>query len=138
VGVWTDATLRTAFSLRCDANNRAFMFKDSVNNQRGWIYNSGGVGGVRVEAPISTTDWWCAAMTWSNGANQAIAYANGVQVGAPIAPIGAWAGLLVNGRTNIGADNAVGPTLVWHGWLAHCAVWNRVLAPAEVVRLATV
>jgi len=135
-GVWTDGVNRMGLEILADGNNRMLYYKHSGNNQFTWLYVANADFDQRNYTPFSTTNWFCAAITWSDSSNQAIAYINGVQIGAALTPIGTWAGVPINTRTNIGCENTVGPTLVWHGWLAHCVIWNYVLPTGALLKLA--
>jgi len=48
-----------------------------------------------------------------------------------------WVGALSAANTVIGAQST-GATSPWDGKIAHCAIWNRALAPAEIAALATI
>lgn len=137
VGVWTDAASRHVFTLAVDANNRAYYRKDTVANQLHWRYAAGGVTLNRTRAGENTTNWFHIAITWSAAANQVICYFDGVQEGAVLVGLGVFVGALLAANTVIGAWSTA-PTQAWHGWLAHCAAWDRPLTPAEVAQLAVV
>ena len=137
-GVWTDGATRAAIDLRgVVGTDNYIQRKDNVNNRLDWLYRSsaGGILQTRSEAGVSTTDWMCLIFTVSVASNQAIAYRNGSQVGAALAGILAWGGLLGATQACVGAQNTT-PADVWHGWCAHAALWNRVLPSAEVTALA--
>jgi len=136
--VWTDGLLRYKVYLYCDANNRYFTRKQDVNNQiRG--LGAAGAGQASIDVAYTSADWFVTVDTWSDGnnADEFKYYLNGAQQGATSAALNNWAGALNGNLTQIGAATQV-PTAVWHGWLAHCAVWDRVLTPAEVLELATI
>jgi len=76
-------------------------------------------------------------MTWSKSADQMKAYYAGGQTGATQTVLGNWTEALSATRSNIGARSTT-PDQIWNGYLAHCAIWNRALAPAEIAALAVV
>ena len=134
VGVWTDGALRYAYNWNRDGNNNIYNRKDNVNNQIRWRYLAGGV--VNTNAPASALlTWMHLAITWDSVANEVRTFYNGAQVGAPLAPLGVWAGALA--AATIGAQTPV-PALLWQGGLAHCAVWNTAQSPAIIATLALV
>jgi hypothetical protein len=65
------------------------------------------------------------------------AYINGAQVGTTQTSLGTWSGALDSAQTCIGAANTT-PASVHSGWLAHPAIWNVALTPAEVAWLSQV
>lgn len=138
VGVWTDTVLRSLLTLRVNVNNYVLIAKSNVNNTRDWYYRANAVSDLSTEAAVTSLDWACHFLTWSDSGDQALAYIDGAQNGVAMAPIETWAGALVNGRTNIGADNTVGPANVFHGWEGPCGIWTRVLPLAEIASLSLV
>jgi len=138
VGIWTDGSADQCFRFDVNANNVLSTYKDSVNNQFGFYYRAGGGVAVTVNlAGLTTIDWMHIGMTWSRSAGasgEMKAYFAGVQTGATQINIGNWVG---NPQVFIGAGSVI-PSLPWYGWLAHCAVWDRALAPAEIADLAVV
>ena len=138
VGVWTDGTRRDMLFTQVNASNIIIIRRLVANNAIDWNYIAGGVTENIALGALTTTDWMHIGMTWSlsAGANGEVkAYYNGAQSGATQVTLGAWAGAIIN--ATIGATNVV-PSNVWNGYLAHCAVWNRALAPAEIAALAVV
>lgn len=130
-GVWTDGSVRRIINLYASALDLVEIQLPAGVNTLRFRYRAGGVAEV-VSVTTSTTDWFCGALTWSASADEVRAYLNGVQQGATQVGLGVWAGNLLNNRTNIGCNNTVGPTEVWHGYTAHGAVWDRALTPQEL------
>jgi len=129
---WVDGISRRSINFEPDVNNYAYSRKNFNANQLRHVYAGNAVGGG-VNTAHAEIVWMPLAMTWNGAAMQA--YANGVADGAPVA-INAWAvPLAVNAV--IGARTTV-PVEPWHGYLAHCALWNRVLSLPEIQALATV
>jgi hypothetical protein len=135
-GVWADGIVRRFITLQVDANNRVYIEKVAGANTFGMNYIAGGTAKTRNRT-TSTTAWFHACLTWSAGADQVIAYFNGVQEGATLTGLGVWVGSIVSTNANIGA-NATTPTSVWSGFLAHAAVWNTPLSAVQVAALAQV
>jgi len=139
VGIWTDATQRFLFYLYSDANNR-YRAQRVITNSRLQATGIAGAGACTVNRDgLADTGWMPVVITWSDGANadELIYYYNGVAVAAPCATMNNWAGALAAAFTLIGAGTNV-PTLVWHGWLSHMAVWDTVLPPATITELSTI
>lgn len=142
VGVWTDTFSRHALNFQRSTGvaNTIHVRKDNANNQFQWNYTAGGAAAIINRTPETTIDWVCVTLTWSDQANadETKAFWNGVQEGATSAAAGVWAvGALHATRTCIGAYGTA-PSSVYHGWLAHAAVWDRVLTQPEITALATV
>ena len=137
VGVWTDGTLRIAARLYVNGTNYAQLARSGVNSTLAYDYTAGGVYDGVALGGLATTTWMQLGVTWSAAADQVRAYHNGIQTGATQTVLGAWAGALDAARTIIGAA-VTPPAALWSGWLAHCIVWDRALAPAEIAALAVV
>ena len=133
-GIWTDGNPHHAWHIYRGVNDRVQQSKRVTNNNVQQIHKGSGVFAIINNAGHAETDWTCWALTWNVGGNL-IAYIGGAQDGPATPGVTAWAGPVVTAQ--IGSDTAA-PTFPWHGWLAHCAFWNRVLAPAEILALATV
>ena len=84
---------------------------------------------------MTSTDWMHLGLTWSRVADQVKVFYNGAQSGATATGLNAWAGVVTNTQCLIGAASTA-PTLVTSGTIAHVAVWNRALTPAEIAALA--
>lgn len=132
-GVWTDGTHDYVLQLYVDADNAVFMRKTDVNNSLLWRYEAGAVVESRTTAGHSDTDWIHMGITWSKTNDEVRPYKNGVQEGATMDTLGNWAGALSAVNCYIGAWAGLNQ---WHGWLAHCAVWNRALGAGEIADLA--
>lgn len=139
-GVWTDGAFRYSFNLWVDVNNHVNIQKMNVNNTIRFRYMAGGVADDVTVGGLTRTDWMVLLVSWSASAGitgEVRAYIDGIQQGITQVGLGVWAGNLGNTTTCIGAANTI-PTFVWHGYLAHCAVWDRALSPAQIAGLAVV
>lgn len=137
--VWTDAAFRRIAILRADGNNRILLARTNVNNNITLYHIAGGVNS-NVAFSVFVTTFFHVAITWSDsaGANGEVkVYLNAVQQGLTQAGQGVWAGNLNALTCLIGADDQV-PSIVWKGYLAHSAVWDRPLTQPEIADLATV
>lgn len=134
-GVWTDGTTRFIMRIQPDPDNRVQMFRNAANNTLAWLYRSGGTITQVKNAGYSAVNWFHLALTWAAVADEVKAYYNGTQAGATVNGLGVWAG--VPSLSVIGAAT-IPPINVWDGYLAHAAVWNRALTPAEIADLAVV
>jgi len=132
-GVWADGADRMVTFVGQLLIRFVDIFKDNPNNINAQRVVPANVRGVAwVAAP--TTTWMCLAVTWSVAANEVRCYWDGAQQGAPqIGPV-AWG---ANPITQAWIGSLL-PLVRWHGWLAHCAVWDSALAPAAMADLASI
>lgn len=135
-GVWTDGTQRYVFSMATSGpQERIWMYKTTSNGVFQFTSRVGGTEKGVSASSQSSTAWMHVAMTWSDSGDAMIAYINGAQTGATQTGIGTGsANNLVTTTSCIGAGSTT-PTLIWHGWIAHVALWNRPLTPTEVANL---
>jgi hypothetical protein len=136
VGAWTDGTNRKIFRFASDASNVITIQKFNTANDLYFVYKAGGVSLIRIKTDTSETGWMPLALTWSKTANEAKAFFNGVQEGATLTGLGYWANLLAPTVTMIACNTAANQC--WDGWIAHCAVWDSALSPANIADLAVV
>jgi hypothetical protein len=132
-GFWTDGTTPYLVMLRVNASNRLYLQK-SGNNRLYWAYVAWGTIESVAREPTTETGWMALGLTWSKTADQVIAYYNGAQTGSTQTGLNTWSGSLSSTETVIGASNTT-PSSGWNGYLAHCALWNRALTPAEMASL---
>jgi len=130
---WDGATQRYigTFVDTTDWNELVQMYKPANQFFR-FRYKAGGVQDDVDKAGVTTAAWVHAAVTWSSSADELKGYWNGTQEGATQGTLGAWAGTL--DRAIIGAGT-VTPTLVWSGYIAHFAIWDRVLSLPDIQHL---
>jgi hypothetical protein len=138
-GVWTDGTVRAGVGIyHTDAVQRIVnISKSSANNTLFFQRFVNAVVKQHTVTPITTTDWFNVFYTWSEAADEVRAFIDGVEQGVALNAIQNWAGNLNTIRTCIGA-RATTPLDPWDGYLAHAALWNVVLTPAQIATLATV
>ena len=135
VGIWTDGAQHYLAQLRADANDYFVMAKAVANNRLIHTYRAGGVSEILLEDAVSTTAWSCHVVTWDKtGTGNAISYRDSTPINT-LAIANNWTANLT--LAVIGAQNVV-PNNAWHGWLAHCALWDRPLSVAEITALAAV
>lgn len=137
-GVWVDGLNHYAMHLYADAANYVRIVKDAANNRLRWYYGAGGVAESVTLNGVNTLDWMQLGITWSASADEVRAFYNGVQTGLTQTVLGVWAGNLVAGYTLVGAYRVLPLTFVWNGYLAHAAVWDTAIAPAEFADLYTI
>lgn len=137
IGVWTDGIARRLFNLRVDGNNRMYVSTTVGGNALFWAYIAGGVARTVALGGLAELNWMCAGITCtaSVGTGEMRAYYNGIQTGLTQVALGAWAGLLDPIRTVIG-DQLVPPPVSWHGWEAHCVIFDYAVPPAGMWDLA--
>lgn len=136
-GVWTDGVARRLVNLEVNGSNYMILHKPS-NNTLQAIYRAGAVSkSVSVGSLGARLGFISLGMTVSAAADEARVFIDGAQTGSTQTGLGAWAGTLFSWATVIGAANAT-PTLGWHGWLGHAALWSKALTPAQVAALSVV
>jgi hypothetical protein len=135
-GIWTDATTRYIAYLKVDSGNYLRFYKTTTDNQ----FIIARAASTHAEQ-ISTTSmggstaWHCILMHWDDaGTNEVRHYIDGSQVGSTIEAY-TFVGSLASDQSLAGAGTSV-PNYVWDGYLAHLALWDRVLTPAEISMLA--
>jgi hypothetical protein len=135
MSVWTDGNYHRFVRLdRASAIHRITLMKDMANNTLIWDYVANSVIKRVSDLTHADTNWHFMAVTWSLAANQMKAYFDGAQIGSTQTGLGTWAaGSLDNAM--LGALNTT-PTNVHKGWLAHAALWTRVLSDSEILSLA--
>lgn len=135
-GVWSDGVERYVARLRADTNNYVRNQKHTAQGDWRWIYKAG--GSIEAQTPtLSSTAWFHAAITWSDSADQVKYYIDGTQSGSTDTSVGTWVGSLGSTTTVIGSSMST-PSDVWHGYLAHVAVWTSALTQPQLAALATV
>jgi hypothetical protein len=137
-GVWSDATARSAVTLRADSNNRVNIQKATGTNNMQIFYVANSVSKSASLAVGPGTGWFHMALTWSKAADQVKAYVNGVQTGTTLTGLGTWAGSLDSARVTLGAGASDVIVSVWSGNLAHVALWTTPLTAAQIANLAKV
>lgn len=134
-GVWSDSTHRWLYAIGVDTNNQVYLqCPTAVNN----LYARYRAGGTLESTTLTTssTAWMQIIQTWSLTAHQYIVYLN-ASPKTPEVNLGTWVGNLVVEKCVLG-DNGLIHTYPWHGWIAHAAVFDKVLTPAQVTDLAVV
>ncbi len=134
-GVWSDGAVRRVAYLQANASNAIAIYRNTVNGDVGIGRNAGGWKTINAQG-LSHLGWIAWVVTWSTGADTLVGYLNGASIGQA-SGLGAWAGSLASTTTCIGATNTT-VSHPWHGSLAHCALWNRALSPAEVAALSRI
>ena len=134
-GNWTDATIRFFTIERADGNNSYAFFKSNTANTITFQIRHGGVFKDVSVGSLSSLSWLHLALTVDDDADEAKAFINGVQVGSPQTGLGTWAGALASAQVVLGAFNTGGANS-HHGSMAHDAVFDYALSPAQVADLA--
>lgn len=137
--VWSDGVTRRAFSIgdALGANQISMRTEGATPNSFWWRRWAGGAVKGISNLAISDTDWMTMGMTWSEAADQLIAYYNGAQQGATQTGLGTFVGPPDSSRCVIGANDTT-PTNVWSGWLGDLIlVMGVVPSPAQMASLHT-
>jgi len=141
VGVWTDGAARYMVELGNGSTARVAILKNTTNNALTTRYIAGGVTKSHNIGSLSSTSWIHWALTWDKNAGASgefKLFQNGSQVGGTQTGLGVWDGSLTDQSTNIGIFDYSPINAPWNGWLAHCAIGNTALTPAQIAQLATV
>lgn len=132
---WSDATTRGVIGFYESASNRVFLTKSTTANRYIGRYDAATSLSKYVNVDgLSLTTWFCSAITWSAATGECRVFLNGTQQGDALTGIAAWAAAMTSGA--IGSTN--GSQYFWHGWLAHAAIWNRALSPAEIAAISVI
>lgn len=135
-GDWTDGTNRDVVSFYIDANNYIEMNKGTVNNTFRILMRSGAVQKNIDSTAYANTDWNLLVWTNTDAGDEQKWYMNGLQLGTTQTGIGTWAGNLAAASTALG-NSGTGVAKDWKGYLAHAAIWDRILTSTELALLYT-
>lgn len=135
LATWTDGVSRRWFTIQITTGNR-ILFQKNATTGLSVSYIAGGVNKTRSKTTIvGETGWVCLLLTASKTANEMKLYINGVQEGATLTGLGAWAGVLAPTSTAIGVGS-LAPSQITHGWISNVAIWNQALTAEDAVVLA--
>lgn len=137
-GVWSDGVLRAGLSVGADANNRIFVNKSDSFFSPNIVqlnYRAGGTVETKNISAYQPTTWFHLALTWDKTGDTVRFYLNGTENTPASTTLGTWAGTLATTFTAIGNISSAGGANFWDGYIKHCALWNRVLTPAEIATL---
>ena len=135
--VWTDGISRQAIFTQYNNINYLMLKKDNEDNRAELLYKADGTTKPINITSYSNAAWFVMAVTWDKGNDQEKGFIDGVQQGPTQTGLGTWNPANAIIRFLIGAYNTT-PIQAWHGWLAHAALWDRVLSPAAMLDLSTV
>jgi hypothetical protein len=135
---WTDASVRYLVRIAASTNHLVFIMKTATDNtlnfrRQAGVANAKSIGDTSL---AGSSAYFCAALTWDTAADELKAYINGVQVGTTQTGLAAFVGAPAATTTAIGALGTTGANS-WSGGLAHVAIWNTALTPAQILTLAT-
>lgn len=133
-GVLTDGLIRMIVSMTVDGSNFVDIRKTATNNLFGFFYGAGGVQEVSTPT-LTTTDFFCMALTWSKSADAYETYVNGTPFGS-LTTLGTWLGDLDTLSVIIGAVNTAS-TFPWSGNIGPVLAFNEAKSPAEMAYLST-
>ena len=133
-GVWTDGTWRRVWEFLDTANDYTRFTRHAGNNTLAGYWTGGGTAESESEGAVSSVNWNCQVLTRSESADEVKYYRNANLINTDNtignwASAGAWVYMLLGAASDV-------PANVWHGWLAHCAVWGRALTQPEITKLA--
>lgn len=131
VAVWTDGVYRRQCNFRDSANDLLSIYKTDAANTQGHVWWANG-NSETSNLSTSSVVWNCTAITRNEVADTIVYYVNGAAFDSDTT-IDNWGSATPWDRLVIGGD-AAGSQL-WHGWLAHCVLWDRPLSAADVANL---
>ena len=133
--VWADGQRREVFRFTASDWSDYFWYEKYTVTNAWWTRRMVN-GAAQENYPVGngTTDWICVALTWSESADEVITYAGGSRLGDIKTGLGTWDGTL--GYAYIGAAYN-NNTQVWDGWIAHAALFDKVLTPGQIASLST-
>ena len=141
-GVWTDGVNRYPILFGEDNTNRIYLVKLAANNTLEYTRKADdNLDDLHSLTSFSLTTWFQALITWSIAGTAQATYINGVETAvSPTVIANNYVGNLTAGWTCIGAKTIPPEALdgLWSGWLAHCAIWDSVLTPAQIADLAVI
>ena len=132
--VWTDGEERQSVVMLADATNYILLLRPSTNNVYNYTHRAGAAWKSKNKQPVSPTTWMPVAITWTASADECRYYWDGDQTGLDDT-LGEWAGNLDTNRTLIGASHK-NPLRLWRGSLAHVALFDKPLTPAQIAAIA--
>ena len=133
----TDGTQHHICRIRADVNNVLEISKTATNNNLNYKLTAGGAVVQVTKADYSDVSWVTMAITWTDAGDQFIAYYNGTQVGTIQTGVGTWSGALSDASSCLLQGNK-GSLTAWLGYAAHCAIFNHVLSPAQILGLSLI
>jgi hypothetical protein len=128
VGVWTDATIRTALHLYADGSNYQKIAKSSTNNIVAFNSYMGGSAEF-YSLSNSAIDWQLYAQSWDTPGD-AVKYYHNDTLKETDTGIGTWAGILA--RAVLGVPNASVPSQAWYGYLSHAVICDYAATQAQI------
>ena len=122
-------------SIRTDDTNRVIIkHVADTTGDFNLEYNAGGTAETSSTYDATTGAWYHAVVTWSVAADQVIFYVNGAQLGVTATGLGTWVGALNAARCTAGCYST-SATLDYNGYIAHPALWDKVLTPTEILTM---
>lgn len=131
IAAWSGSHFLTRPAYADSNNYISFSFFNTSWNIES---KAGGTSKTITSATGSPAGWFHACLTFSLSNNRFRLYVNGSKVGSDVTGIGTWSGAPT--QAIVGAANTT-PILVANGSLAHCAIFNKELTPAQVLSLSS-
>lgn len=128
---WLDITTRRFFSCRVNASNAIAIRRGAAAGQISFDYIAGGTSDAFSYTTDSPLTPFSLALTWNKAIEVVIGYFRGMEVGRSTG-LGVWAGAFAS--CLIGATTST-PTSPFLGNLAHAALLNADLTPAEIATI---
>lgn len=132
--VWESGATAGVWTFQPESANTIYIEKKSANNQF-QFHRRGNSTSVSQIVAESRTTWLCSVQTWSVAANELRGYFNGTQVTLTHDNVYAWPAIALTANSYLGSGYNGTNRLA--GQLAHAAIFNRALTPAEILALAT-
>lgn len=132
--VWSAGQLNIATLTTIGNNDRWWLAKGNLNTTL-YTHKAGATSIIPQKTGLSTLSWFHMVLTWSIAADQVYAWFNNTIVAAsPYSGLGTpTANNLWTTQSNIGSIGQ--PSTVFHGWIAHVSLWDRVLSDPDRTNL---
>lgn len=131
---WSDGEQHFMFQAFVDWSNYLNLRKSGSNNRLAVNRVAGGTASNITSGVITTTDWLCVAVTWSEQDDELIFYIDGVRLYAPTTGLGTWSGTPVK----LNLSSYIDINFFWEGGIALTGVWDTALSDAEIAQIASV
>ena len=136
IGIWSDGLSHYFLRVASDSgNNQHYLTKNPSDNLQFGFIHGGTFKAQDLDVSSNADEWHFYALLWSELGDFGRAIQN-TTVLADVTGLGVWAGALDVNNCAVGGHRPAAPQ--WSGQLAHCAIWDVLLSPEQLVDLATI
>lgn len=130
--IWTDGIHRVLGQFYANSTTYTQMHRPNPSNRIDAVFRSGAIKTASASG-LTSTNWMIAAMTVSESDDYLKLYINGSQTGS-VNSLPAWPGDTIS-AANIARSTTGGN--YWSGSIAHVAVFDYALSPAQITSIST-